>query len=597
MQGTVADVQGLGPEPAPAVHRLLQRPRRAARDQRADPDLVPQLRHDAVRRPRAHRDAGRHGLGRDRPGLRRRRAGEVVRAPGGDGAGAERGQAAAHRRPPSTSTSPTRSGSAFPTRRSPAGTSTSATACPTSGLALRADRRGEDPAAGADHLARVVRAAEREPAGDGGDRRPPVGRPRGGLHVPAPVGARHRARRGGLPRGERPDADVRLRRLAGRDRPRLRCAPSSTCCRTAARPWTRPRPPRGPATRTRTSPRSPCGSWSPTPPGNRAEDRKMLFAYRDATLHEGWSKDLGTGGEASPRLFDLDGDNELDTVLADSSGELRVLHADGTPLSSFNNGQPVRTRLYPNVHPGARVLRRRSTRRARCCARPRSATSTATWSPRSWTPAGEHVYAWEADGSAVPGFPVRLDPALSRPAGPHAQQPHQARLHRLAGARRPERGRRPRDRRAGARPAPLRLGRQRQPDARLPEEAARPERSRAPRSSPPPRSATSPVTASSTSSRPPRSSTTTRPRPRRRAAARPAASRTSSPTSSPTCSAAAGACTRWTATATCCRAGPRRRTASCRTRCRSSAPASTTCSRTWTPTPSWRRSATSPAAT
>ena len=60
--------------------------------------------------------------------------------------------------------------------------------------------------------------------------------------------------------------------------------------------------------------------------------------------------------------------------------------------------------------------------------------------------AGEHVYAWEADGSAVPGFPVRLDPVALAPRGPHARQPHQARLHRLAGARRPERGRRPRDR-------------------------------------------------------------------------------------------------------------------------------------------------------
>ena len=72
---------------------------------------------------------------------------------------------------------------------------------------------------------------------------------------------------------------------------------------------------------------------------------------------------------------------------------------------------------------------------------------------------------------------------------------------------------------------------------------------------------------------------------------------TSSPTSWRTCSAAAAACTRSTATGTCCRAGPRRRTGSCPTRCRSSAPASTTCSRTWTTIPSWRRSATSRAAT
>ena len=86
--------------------------------------------------------------------------------------------------------------------------------------------------------------------------------------------------------------------------------------------------------------------------GNRGEDRKVLFDYRDSTLHQGFSKDLGSGGEASPRLFDLDGDNKLDTVQADSSGELRVFADDGTPIPTFNNGQPVRTGLYPNVHLG-----------------------------------------------------------------------------------------------------------------------------------------------------------------------------------------------------------------------------------------------------
>jgi hypothetical protein len=148
--------------------------------------------------------------------------------------------------------------------------------------------------------------------------------------------------------------------------------------------------------------------------GNRAEDRKMLFAYRDATLHNGWSKDLGTGGEASPRLYDVDGDNALDTVLADSSGELHVLRADGTPLPSFNNGQPVRARLYPNVHLGApsygdlepprEVLRT-----------PAIGDIDGDHEPEIVDSGGEHVYAWETDGSTVSGFPVRLDPSLSRP--------------------------------------------------------------------------------------------------------------------------------------------------------------------------------------
>jgi len=146
--------------------------------------------------------------------------------------------------------------------------------------------------------------------------------------------------------------------------------------------------------------------------GNRAEDRKMLFAYRDST--EAYKKDLGSGGEASQRLFDLDGDNKLDTVLADSSGELHVLKANGTPLESFNDGQPVTTQLYPNVHasaapygavdPPREVLRT-----------PAIGDIDGDLEPEIVDSAGEHVYAWNADGSSVPGFPVRLDPALSLP--------------------------------------------------------------------------------------------------------------------------------------------------------------------------------------
>ena len=148
--------------------------------------------------------------------------------------------------------------------------------------------------------------------------------------------------------------------------------------------------------------------------GNRAEDRKMLFAYRDATLHQGYAKDLGTGGEASPRLFDLNGDNALDTVLADSSGELRVLNHDGQPLPTFNNGQPVRSRLYPNVHLGSESYNDVDPPRE-VLRTPAIGDIDGDLEPEIVDSAGEHVYAWEADGSTVAGFPVRIDPALSRP--------------------------------------------------------------------------------------------------------------------------------------------------------------------------------------
>jgi hypothetical protein len=149
--------------------------------------------------------------------------------------------------------------------------------------------------------------------------------------------------------------------------------------------------------------------------GNRGEDRKVLFDYRDTTLHAGWSKAFGTGGEASERLYDLNGDNKLDIVLADSSGELHVLNAGGTPLQSFNGGQPVRTQLYANVHPGAPVYG--------SLAPPREVLRTPAigdidgdMEPEIVDSAGEHIYAWHEDGTPVAGFPVRIDPAFSQPA-------------------------------------------------------------------------------------------------------------------------------------------------------------------------------------
>jgi Subtilase family len=158
--------------------------------------------------------------------------------------------------------------------------------------------------------------------------------------------------------------------------------------------------------------------------GNRGEDRKVLFDYSDPSLHQGWSRPMGgqqnsagtatTGGEASQRMYDLNGDNRLDVVEADSSGELRVLNADGSPLASFNNGQPVHTAVYPNVHPGAPVYGQLNPPRE-VLRTPAIGDIDGDREPEIVDAAGEHVYAWNADGTPVPGFPVRLDPAFSRP--------------------------------------------------------------------------------------------------------------------------------------------------------------------------------------
>ena len=135
--------------------------------------------------------------------------------------------------------------------------------------------------------------------------------------------------------------------------------------------------------------------------GNHGEDRKVLFDYRDTTLHSGWAKDLGSGGEASPRMFDLNGDNKLDTIQADSSGELHVYADDGTPLPSFNGGQPVRTRLYPNVHLGAGAYSAVDPPRE-VLRTPAIGDIDGDLEPEIVDSAGEHIYAWNADGTRLP---------------------------------------------------------------------------------------------------------------------------------------------------------------------------------------------------
>ncbi|MEA2439043.1 MAG: hypothetical protein QOH76_467 [Thermoleophilaceae bacterium] len=149
--------------------------------------------------------------------------------------------------------------------------------------------------------------------------------------------------------------------------------------------------------------------------GNRGEDRKMLFAYRDTTLHPGYSRKIGTGGEAAQRLFDLNGDNKLDIVQADSSGRLSVLNANGSPLKTFNKGKPVTARPYVNAHSGTGAIGSGIGVPREVLRTPAIGDVDGDMEPDIVDSAGEHVYAWHANGKALKGFPVRLNPAFSRP--------------------------------------------------------------------------------------------------------------------------------------------------------------------------------------
>jgi Subtilase family len=165
-------------------------------------------------------------------------------------------------------------------------------------------------------------------------------------------------------------------------------------------------------------------------PSNIGRYRKTLFAYRDDGNLTGWPKPIGpgasayatgSGGETSPRLYDVDGDNKLDVLLPTSSGELYALHSNGAPVQSFNGGQPVRTnpislaRNHP-VDPSLSVPRE-------SLRVPAIGDIDGDGEAEIVATAGERVYAWNLDGSRVPGFPVRVLRALSDPCKPGAPHP------------------------------------------------------------------------------------------------------------------------------------------------------------------------------
>jgi hypothetical protein len=83
------------------------------------------------------------------------------------------------------------------------------------------------------------------------------------------------------------------------------------------------------------------------------QDRRNLYLHRDRDLAPGFPRRIGSDGDSSPLLVDLNGDNRNELVYATSDGVVHALQANGREL----RGWPVQTRRPAFVHLGSRAFR------------------------------------------------------------------------------------------------------------------------------------------------------------------------------------------------------------------------------------------------
>lgn len=169
--------------------------------------------------------------------------------------------------------------------------------------------------------------------------------------------------------------------------------------------------------------------------GRLAEERRVVHVHHDPTARPGLSRFVGSGITGGIQVADLRGDGHVETILALDDGTLHVLDASGRDVPWFHHGAPfvsertawARHTAAPGLRPGVLPF-------------PASAFYN---SPAVGDLFGDgrqeivavdldgRVYALDADGNLLPGFPVMPDPAL---APPSAESPTNHQQHGVAAA-------------------------------------------------------------------------------------------------------------------------------------------------------------------
>jgi hypothetical protein len=160
------------------------------------------------------------------------------------------------------------------------------------------------------------------------------------------------------------------------------------------------------------------------------EFRKAFGLYKDASLLPGFPIDYVASSEASPKLFDLNGDGKDEVILPTSDGAVHALQADGSELKGWPQRTPVRRELSEAFAGNtSKACAFRSDKKG-CVAQRGQLQTTYREFPLGTPAVGDldgdkqvevvvttydgHVLAWHADGSAVKGFPVAVERQKAR---------------------------------------------------------------------------------------------------------------------------------------------------------------------------------------
>jgi hypothetical protein len=148
-------------------------------------------------------------------------------------------------------------------------------------------------------------------------------------------------------------------------------------------------------------------------------DRRVFTAIDDPTLRRGYPKRMGTGGEAPIRYAALRPDNLQELIVPTMDGAVHAYLPGGRELP----GWPVHTLEHRSAlgHERAPALRALGAPLEPPRA-PVVADLRGDGQPDVITAAGIHVYAWDAHGRLLRGFPTTSSAAFCRPA--LESQPH-----------------------------------------------------------------------------------------------------------------------------------------------------------------------------